>query len=238
MFSDIGEDQARAHLAEVCRLAYARGYISGTEGNFSIRLQENVVLTTTSGSCKGKATPDDLVLTDFNGKSLSGARPSSELKMHLAAYRVRPDVRAIVHAHPTVAVGFSIAGVSLSQSVLPEVVCSLGEIPVAPYATPSTDEVPQSIVPLLAKHDAIVLDHHGVLCVGKDIFDAFYKLETLEHYARTMLVAHMLGGPRPLYVSQVKKLFDVCAVYGLPVPSNADRLTSVEFCLPDPETVC
>src|SRR6202030_2548337 len=99
---------------------------------------------------------------------------------------------------PTVAVGFTVAGASLSKCVLPEVVCTLGHIPVAPYATPSTSEIPDSIKPLIAKHDAILLDHHGALTLGKDIFDAFYKLETVEHFAQTMLVAHMLGGPKAL----------------------------------------
>lgn len=212
-----------------------RGYISGTEGNFSIRLTENTVLTTKTGTCKGRIRSEDLVFTDMDGKSLSDLKPSTELKMHLLAYRMRPDIRAVVHAHPTVAVGFTVAGASLSKCVLPEVVCSLGNIPVAPYATPSTDEVPQSIAPFLADHDAILLDHHGALCLGADIFDAFYKLETVEHFAQTMLVAHMLGGPKPLYASDVQKLLTICGTYGFKVPVYADKLLSPAFSRPDGE---
>lgn len=231
-----GEDRARADMVEVCGLAYNRGYICGTEGNFSIRLTDNVVLTTPSGSCKGRLQPEQLVLTDLMGNAVNGSgRPSTELKMHLIAYNLRSDVKAICHAHPTAAVGFSVAGISLEQCVLPEVVCALGHIPVAPYATPSTDEIPASISPHLREHDAIILDHHGALTLGTDIWDAFYKLETVEHFAQTMLVAHMLGGPKALYASQVKKLIEICGVYGFRQPPNADRLATAEFCRPDPE---
>jgi len=155
--------------------------------------------------------------------------------MHLVAYEMRPDINAVVHAHPTVAVGFSVAGMSLSQCVLPEVVCTLGEIPIAPYATPSTDEVSESIVPYLKDHDAIILDHHGALALGKDIWDAFYKLETVEHYAQTMLVAHLLGGVKRLKSSNVQKLLAICGVYGLKPPANVDRLLSIECSEPDTE---
>lgn len=225
-----GEERARAELVQVCRLAYGRGYICGTEGNFSIRLTDEVILTTPAGACKGRIEPEQLVLTDFNGEPMQGqSRPSTELKMHLTAYRMRADVMAVAHAHPTVAVGFSVAGIPLSQCVLPEVVCTLGHIPIAPYATPSTDEIPQSLAPFLRDHDAIILDHHGALTLGKDIWDAYYKLETVEHFAQTMLVAHLLGGPRPLYASQVKKLVEICNVYGLPKPANAEHLSSDEY---------
>jgi L-fuculose-phosphate aldolase len=230
------EDRSRADMAEVCRLAYGRGYICGTEGNFSIRLTDDAVLTTPSGTCKGRIRPEQLVVTDFSGNLIRGTRrPSTELKMHLLAYKIRPEIRAIVHAHPTAAVGFSVAGIPLSQCVLPEVVCALGQIPTAPYATPSTDEIPDSISPYLEEHDAIILDHHGALTLGSDIWDAFYKLETVEHFAQTMLVAHMLGGPKPLYSSQVKKLIQICDVYGFRKPANAENLTSPMFSRPDPE---
>jgi L-fuculose-phosphate aldolase len=229
------EKQAREELVEVSGLCYSRGYISGTEGNFSIRLADNLVLTTPAGSCKGRLRCEDLVLTDINGNSLSQGKPSTELKMHLVAYQSRPDVLAVVHAHPTVAVGFTVAGASLAQCVLPEVVCTLGHIPTAPYATPSTSEIPDSIRSYVEKYDAIMLDHHGALTLGKNIFDAFYKLETVEHFAQTMLVAHVLGGPKPLYASQVQKLINICSVYGLNKPANAEQLVTASFCQPDVE---
>lgn len=231
-----GEERARADMAEVCRLAYNRGYICGTEGNFSIRLTDDVVLTTPTGTCKGRVSPDQLVLTDLKGNLLKGSsKPSTEVKMHLIAYELRNDVRAVVHAHPTTAVGFSVAGMQLSQCVLPEVVCALGHIPIAPYATPSTNEIPESIAPYLHDYDAMVLDHHGALTLGKDIWDAYYKLETVEHFAQTMLVAHALGGPKPLYSSQVKKLIQICDVYGFRKPPNAELLPTAQFSTPDPE---
>jgi L-fuculose-phosphate aldolase len=204
---------ARQEIIEVCRAAYAKGYISGLEGNFSIRLSEDLILTTPRSTCKNRITEDDLVLTDLAGNPVEGGRPSTELKMHLVAYQHRSDVKAVVHAHPTTAVAFSVAGKRLDEGILPEVVCTIGEIPTAPYATPSTDEVPESIEPLVAKHDAIVLDHHGVLCFGTDLWDAYYKLETVEHFAQTLLVAQLLGGPIKLPEYQIKKLINLRTFY-------------------------
>lgn len=208
------EELARKEMTEVCRLMYARGYICATEVNLSIRLNRDEILTTPRGTCKGRIDKRDLVLVDSQGKAISQGQPSTEFKMHLAAYEKREDVSAVVHAHPVTAVACSIAGIDLAQCVLPEVICTLGVIPTAPYATPSTDEVPASISPLIAEHDAIILDHHGVLCLGKDIWDAFYKLETLEHFAQTMVIASLLGGAKPLADSQVKKLVALREFYG------------------------
>jgi L-fuculose-phosphate aldolase len=204
---------ARQTIIEVCRAAYAKGYISGLEGNFSIRLSEDLILTTPRSTCKNRISEEDLVITDLAGNPTEGGRPSTELKMHLVAYRLRADVKAVVHAHPTTAVAFSVAGKRLDDGILPEVVCTIGDIPTAPYATPSTDEVPASIEPLVAKHDAIVLDHHGVLCFGTDLWDAYYKLETVEHFAQTLLVANLLGGPIKLPEYQVKKLINLRTFY-------------------------
>lgn len=233
------EKQARKDLTEVCRLAYGRGYVCGTEGNFSIRLDENLILSTPTGSCKGRIEADQLVLTDLEGKQTGSpqtGRPSTELAMHLTAYGVRKDVDAIAHAHPTAAVGFTVAGLSLNKCVLPEVVCTLGVIPTAPYATPSTVEVSDSIEKIVSEYDALMLDHHGALTLGTNIWDAFYKMETLEHYAQTMLVAHLLGGAKPLYSSQVRKLLDIRSVYGLTRALPVELLTGAECSLPDPET--
>ncbi len=227
MSKSVEELTARQALAEVSRLCYQRGYITGTEGNFSIRLGENRILTTPRGVCKGRINESELVLTDLQGNPLDphSALPSTELKMHLAAYRLRQDIDAVVHAHPTIAVGFTVAGVSLSTPALPEVVCTLGGIPVAPYATPSTDEVVESIEPFVKKCDALMLDHHGALCLGKDIWDAFFKLETVEHQAQTLLVAHLLGGPKPLTNAQISSLMAVRSVYGLTNELDVDYLT-------------
>lgn len=238
---DKDEQKARQELVEVARLCYSRGYICGVEGNFSIRFTEDLVLTTPRGTCKARIEPSDLIVTDMKGNVVSpgghaSTKPSTELQMHLTAYEERPDARAVVHAHPTVAVGFTVAGVSLSKCILPEVVCTLGHVPVAPYATPSTDEVSKSIRAVVREHDALILDHHGALAIGSDIWDAYYKLETIEHHAQTLLVAHMLGGPKPLLSSQVQQLLDICGIYGVKPPSDAHLLTGAAMSTPDAET--
>ncbi|MBY0357656.1 MAG: class II aldolase/adducin family protein [Candidatus Obscuribacterales bacterium] len=213
------DKKAIEDLLAVAHLAYDRGYLSGKEGNLSIRLGANRILSTASSTCKGRLRGEDVIFTDIHGalleRSSAGSKPSTELKMHLAAYVERPDIMAIVHAHPATAVGFTVAGLPLSVNTLPEIVCTLGSIPTAPYATPSTDEIPQSIEPLVKEHDAIMLAHHGSLTLGSDIWDAFYKLEALEQFAKTLLVASLLGGAKSLSPEQVGKLLSIRSVYGL-----------------------
>lgn len=229
MLTQAEELAARQEIIEVCRLLYERSYLSGTEGNISLRLSSGNLLSTASATCKGRIKPSELLLSDMDGKLLpsiyqgNGKKLSTELAMHLAAYKSRPDIKAIVHAHPTTAVGFTIAGKNLNACVLPEVICTLGSIPTAPYATPSTVEVPESVLPFLPEHDAILLDHHGAITLGADIWDAFYKLETLEHFAQTLLVAEMLGGAKALGPEQLDKLMNVRSVYGLSRPLKLVR---------------
>ena len=224
MLSQPEELALRQELIEVCRLLYQRNYACGTEGNLSIRLSDGLIVSTASQTCKGRVKASELLLSDLDGKLLpsiyqsKGCKLSTELGMHLLVYKQRPDVKAIVHAHPVTAVGFTVAGRSLSARTLPEVVCTLGTIPTAPYATPSTEEVPNSIQPFVADYDAIMLDHHGAITFGTDIWDAYYKMETLEKYAQTMLVADMLGGARELEPGQLNKLLGIRSVYGLTRP--------------------
>ena len=234
---DLNLDKARKEMIEVGKLLYQRGYICGLEGNLSIKLEKNRFLTTPSGTCKGRIAEEDLILVKANGDPVdkNALKPSTELKMHLTVYEEREDVFAIVHAHPTAAVGFTVAGVSLDKCVLPEVVCTLGRIPTAPYATPSTDEVPESIKEIVRTSDALVLDHHGALTMAQNIWDAYYKMETLEHYAQTMLVAQLLGGAKPLESAQVEKLLDICSVYGLKKPRNLEKAVSSKHGAPDGE---
>ncbi len=216
------EKQSRSDLIDVARLCYTRGYICGVEGNFSIRLGQNLLLTTPRGTCKARLNADELLLTDLNGRALSPGDPSTELKMHLVVYHRRPDIRAIVHAHPVTAVGLTVAGISLDAPILPEVVCTLGKIPTAPYATPSTDEIPASISAIVEQYDALMLDHHGALTLGTDIWDAFYKLETIEHFAQTLLVAYQVGTPIELSAMQVQKLKSIKSIY----QKSADQRSS------------
>ena len=237
----MNEDDARKQLAEVCRLAYWRGYVCGLEGNLSIRLSDNEILSTPSATCKGRVAPEHFIVTDSTGNQLrmpphpkgDKAKPSTELAMHIVAYKLRPDVKAIVHAHPVTAVAFTVAGVPLTKAILPEVVCTLGLVPTAPYATPSTAEVPMSIAGLIPKHDVIMLQNHGALAVGKDIWEAFYKIEILENYAKTLLTAHLLGNVKVLKSSQVKKLVEIRGIYGLENPLPVERLLSPECSDPD-----
>jgi L-fuculose-phosphate aldolase len=217
---EIEEYQSRSELIEVARQCYAKGYICGLEGNFSIRLGENLVLTTPRGVCKARLHQDELVLTDMSGKSVSGGEPSTELKMHLVAYEKRPDIRAVLHAHPVTAVGLTVAGISLLTPILPEVVCTLGGIPTAPYATPSTDEIPESIAALVVDYDALMLDHHGALLLGSNLWDAFYKLETVEHFAQTLMVAYQVGRPIELTAEQVARLNRIKSIYKKAAPEE------------------
>ncbi len=220
MTEKYSQTKARTDIIEIARLCYERRYICGMEGNFSIRLEENLILTTPAGVCKGRINEDDLVLVDMTGapKDARNKRPSTELKMHLTVYQSRPDVKACVHAHPTYALAFSVAGVDLNQHILPEVVTTLGKIPLAPYATPSTDEVSESIAPIVKVHDSLILDHHGALTYGADLWDAYYKLETIEHHAQTLYIAHTLGGAKTLDKPEIEKLMKTCATYGISQP--------------------
>lgn len=216
MTAELTEAKCRQDLIDVAARCYDKGYICGLEGNFSIRLESNLILTTPRGCCKARLNKDELVLTDLQGNPIGKGSPSTELKMHLIVYEARKDVMAVVHAHPTTAVGLTIAGVDMTQPILPEVICTLGGIPTAPYATPSTQEMPDSISPLLANHDALMLSHHGALALGPDIWDAFYKLETIEHFAQTLLVAHVAGGARPLSAHHIERLMAIKHIYNKP----------------------
>jgi len=225
----LNEVQARKDLVAVARSCYERDYICGTEGNFSLRLDGDHLLTTPRGACKGSLNESDLVVTNLDGhltsrKENNGREPSTELAMHLAVYRLRPEVRAVVHAHPTTAVAFTVAGRSLTKCILPEAILALGVIPVAPYATPSTDEVPKSIEAGVLASNVVMLDHHGALCYADTIWNAFYLLETLEHHAKTLLIAELLGGAKPLPKSSVEKLFAICSIYGMKTPANSAEL--------------
>ncbi len=213
MNTSVTDTKYRQDLIDVAARCYDKGYICGLEGNFSIRLESNLILTTPRGCCKARLNKDELVLTDLEGEAIGDGKPSTELKMHLIVYKARPDVGAVVHAHPTTAVGLTIAGVDLTVPILPEVVCTLGKIPTAPYATPSTKEMPDSILPFLSEHDALMLSHHGALALGTDIWDAFYKLETVEHFAQTLLVAKLAGGAVPLSDHHIANLMAIKHIY-------------------------
>ncbi len=198
----------RLHLVEIGRRLYAKEMIAGSEGNISLKLNDHRILTTPTGLCKGLLRPDDLVEVDANGLLLKTekGRPSSELPMHLAIYRARPDVKAVVHAHPIVATGFALAGIPLVKNFLPEIILTFGEIPLTRYGTPSTCELSEEVARLIKNHDGLLLANHGAVTVGKDLDEAYFRMDVLEHYAKTVLVARQLGTPQELSTTNMAKL--------------------------------
>jgi L-fuculose-phosphate aldolase len=191
---------------EVGRRLYDKGYIAAADGNISVRMEADRVLTTPSGRNKGRLTPEDLVVTDIRGRKVYGRNePSSELEMHLVMYQERSDVCAVVHAHPVHASGFAVAGIAMDQPLLSEVILTLGTVPLARYGTPTTPELADAVRPF-AGFDGILLANHGALTVGSELFQAYDRMETLEHSAHIYLVARMLGTERPLSEEHVAKL--------------------------------
>ena len=214
------EEQLRADIVEIGRRLHARAYVASNDGNVSVRLDDERLLTTPKGVSKGFMTPDMLVVTDLDGNRLAGGRdPSSELPMHLAVYRDRPEVAAVVHAHPPTATGFAVAGIALDRAVLAEVVTTLGSIPIADYGTPSTQELADAVQEHIKVHDGLLLANHGALTVAGELFAAYYKMETIEHFARISLVARQLGRERLLSREEVLRLQALRGTYGIAAPA-------------------
>lgn len=207
------EDELRQEMVRIGRLMWERGFVAAADGNLSVRMGPDRLLVTPSGLSKGFMSADDPVVISPDGELLPtyrgrGRRPSSEILMHLEVYRLRPDVKAVVHAHPPVATGFSIAGATLARCVMPEVVVSLGAIPTASYATPGTSEVPASISQLIQEYDAIILAHHGTLTTGESLWGAYQLLERVEQTAQITLAAHQLGRVNTLAPEAVSRLVE------------------------------
>jgi L-fuculose-phosphate aldolase len=206
----------RRDIVEVGRRIYARNYVASNDGNISARIDEHRVLITPTGVSKGFMSPEDLVVLDMDGKVLSGAKkPSSEMYMHLMVFKQRPDVFSVCHAHPPYATGFAVAGIPLDRCVLPEVVIALGGIPLVEYGTPGTEEFYKPVLKLVDKYDAFLLANHGALTIGKDVFNAYYRMETLEHFAHIAFVAQQLGHLNTLNREQVQKLTDLRQRFGV-----------------------
>ncbi len=214
------ESSLRADIVEVGRRLYARGYTASNDGNISVRLGADRLLMTPKSVCKGFMSPDIMCITDLQGRKLEGDRdPSSEMLMHLEVYRHRPDVQAVVHAHPPTATGFAVAGIPLDKAVLAEVVTTLGSIPIAEYATPSTQELPDAVRKYIKAHDGMLLANHGALTVGSDLFSAYYKMETIEHFAKISLVARMLGRENLIAREELLRLQELRDNYGIKAPA-------------------
>ena len=214
------EEQIRADIVEAGRRLYARAYVAANDGNISARLDDKRLITTPKSVSKGFMTPDMMVIVDYDGKKIAGEREAStELPMHLEIYRNRPDANAVVHAHPPLATGFAVAGIPLTRAVLAEVITTLGSIPIAAYGTPSTAELPDAVRKYIKAHDGMLLANHGAVTCGPDVMGAYYKMETIEHFAKISLVARMLGGENLISRDEVERLQGLRGFYGIPAPA-------------------
>ena len=206
----------RQQIVEIGRLAYQKGWVAANDGNISVRLAADRILATPTGVSKGMMEPEDLIICDLDGKKIEGERDcTSEIMMHTTIYRMRPDVKAVVHAHPPVATGFAVAGRPLNLALLPEVIIGLGCIPLADYGLPGTPELSEALRPFIPTYDALLMANHGAVCYADELMKAFFRMETVEHFARITLVAELLGGPRVLPRLEVEKLLDSRARYGV-----------------------
>lgn len=206
------EKAVREEICEIGRRMYGRRMVAANDGNISVRLSENELICTPTGVSKGFMKPEQLCKLDLTGKVLEAAEgfgPSSEVKMHLRVYEKRPDITAVVHAHPVFATSFAVMGKALDVSLMPEVIVNFGKVPLAPYGTPSTAEIPDAIEPYLKDYQAVLLESHGALTWAKDLQTAYMKLESVEFYAELLYRTTQLGGPRVLSEEKLKKLYEM-----------------------------
>lgn len=206
------EMEMKKLICEIGKRVYDRNMAASNDGNFSVKISENEILCTPTGVSKGFMTPECICKIDTKGNVLESNgnfRPSSEMKMHLRIYDKRPDVKAVVHTHPSYATSFAIAGIPLTQPIISEAIITLGCVPIADYGTPSTMELPDNIERFLPCHDAVLLENHGALTWGQDLLSAYHKMESLEFYAELMYKARMLGGAKEFSQEEIKKLYEV-----------------------------
>lgn len=228
----MNEAELREQMCLVGQLMHRNGYVDGAGGNISVRLDDEHLLTTPSGVAKGFMTPDQMIMVDMKGKraetldaSQPKLRPTSEIAMHLECYRQRPDVFAVVHAHPPTAVALSIAGHHFTKLLIPEIVILMGIICTLPYATPASDENREAIGEAIQHHDAIMLTYHGSLTVAKTLWDAYLRLENLEHAAKIMFMVEQLGGVKTLLdEDQIERLLAIREQLGLLRPYERKQI--------------
>lgn len=205
------EREIRAHIVEIGRRVYENGFVAASDGNISARLDDGTIITTPTMICKGRMKEGDLVLVDIDGTKLrkEERNPSSEFSMHREIYRLRPEIHAIVHAHPPFGTGFAVANVPLDKPLLSEVILTLGCVPLTTYGTPSTRELVDSLTPFIPFHDALLLANHGAVAYGTHLEAAYDRMETLEHFAKIALIAKLVGQPKELPPEAIGKLLDV-----------------------------
>lgn len=217
------ERELRDDICQIGRLVFQKGWVAANDGNITIRLDAERILATPTGVCKGMMNPDDLIIVDMKGNKIEGrAQCTSEIAMHLAVYNLRPDVKAVVHTHPPVSTGFAAAGRPLNLALLPEVVIGMGCVPLVDYGLPGTPALTEPMLPLIPKYDALLMANHGAVCYGEDVWKAYFRMETMEHFARIQLVAELLGGPKVLPRTEVDKLLDSRTRYGVKAKSSGE----------------
>ncbi|HKI77546.1 MAG TPA: class II aldolase/adducin family protein [Ignavibacteriaceae bacterium] len=204
-------------LVDICHKVYEKGFVSAFDGNISYITPQNTILITRSAVCKGDVTENDILEIDVTGNILNGkGKISTEYKIHLYTYSRRPEVNSVVHCHPTYATAFASIGEGLTQNIFPEVILTLGKVPLCKYATPSTDELPLSLEPYIEHSWALLLQNHGAVTLGRSLRDAYFKMEKLEHAAKTMFVAKMMGGANELPKEKINELLSLAkGTYGL-----------------------
>lgn len=221
----VSEYEIKKQICDIGKRIYNRGMVAANDGNISVKISDNEFLCTPTGVSKGFMTPEYICKVDAEGKVIQanpGFKPSSEIKMHMRVYKKRPDVKSVVHAHPSYATSFAIAGIPLTQPIMPEAVIALGCVPIAPYGTPSTEEIPDAVEKYLQYFDAVLLENHGALTFSDSLLNAYHKMESVEFYAELLYKANQLGGPKELSKSQVERLYEIRRQFGLKGKHPAD----------------
>ncbi len=214
----VSEYEIKKQICEIGQRIYNKGMVAANDGNISVKISENEFLCTPTGVSKGFMTPEFICKVDKNGNVIQankGFKPSSEIKMHMRVYKERPDVNSVVHAHPLYATSFAIAGIPLTEPIMPEAVISLGCVPIAAYGTPSTEEIPDAVSEHLQYFDAVLLENHGALSYSDSLINAYYKMESLEFYAQLLYQSKVLGGPKILSEERVQRLYEIRRQFGM-----------------------
>lgn len=214
----VNEFEIKKQICEIGKRIYNRGMVANNDGNISVKISDNEFLCTPTGVSKGFMTPEYICKVDAEGKVIqanAGFKPSSEIKMHMRVYKERPDVKSVVHAHPMYATAFAIAGIPLTQPIMPEAVIALGCVPIAKYGTPSTNEIPDAVSEYVQYFDAVLLENHGALTFSDSLLSAYNKMESVEFYAQLLYLSRQLGGPKELSDAQVQRLYEIRRQFGM-----------------------
>lgn len=203
--------EIREQMCDIGRRVWQQGWVAANDGNFTVKIDEDTFLATPTGTSKGFLTPDMIILVNSKCDPLEESkwRPSSELPMHMICYKERPDIGAVVHAHPPISTAFAVAHIPLDSFTMPEAILTVGAVPIAPYGCPSTLEIPESVKPFLPEHDAILLENHGALTVGSDLITAYYRMETLEYFAKLSMNTRILGVENELPRERIDELMEL-----------------------------